>query len=144
QSKQNLSKCSLTYTGIFICISTLADSKDVNSYDLRFYAQIIDLFFIIAVFLIVKFYDIEHYVFFSIIISILIFFFSIILWKQSIGQKFMHLKVYYWNGKVALDYRFLFLRYIFKYIFFPLSFITFLTSKMLIHDIILKTYEAPK
>ena len=119
----------------------LDESIDVNTYDLRFYAQIIDLIFIGMLFILINYYSNENFLLFIVLGSILIFFLPIILWKQSLGQKFMHLKVYNWNNETIEEFDKIFLRYIIKYLFFPISIITFLKSKMLLHDIIFKTYE---
>ena len=118
----------------------LEKSVDVNTYDLRFYAQIIDLIFIGMLFIIIIFYSDQINMLLIVLPSVLLFFLPIIIWRQSIGQKFMHLKVYNWDNEPIIHFDIIFLRYILKYLLFPISLITFLNSKFLFHDIIFKTY----
>lgn len=119
----------------------LEKSIDENTYDLRFYAQIIDLVFIGMLVIFINYYSDEKYVVFLVLASILLFFLPLFLWRQSLGQKFMHLKVYNWNNELLNEFDLIFLRYILKYLLYPISILTFLKNKMLFHDIIFKTYE---
>ena len=119
----------------------LEKSIDVNTYDLRFYAQIIDLIFIGMLVIVIKYYSDEINMLLIVSISIVLFFLPIILWRQSLGQKFMHLKVYNWDNEPIKDFDIIFLRYLLKYLLCPISLITFLKNKFLFHDILFKTYE---
>lgn len=119
----------------------LEKSIDANTYDLRFYAQIIDLIFIGMLVIISNYYSNQINMLLIVSVSIVLFFLPIILWRQSIGQKFMHLKVYNWDNEPIKDFDIIFLRYLLKYLVCPISLITVSKSKFLFHDIIFKTYE---
>ena len=108
---------------------------------MRFYAQIIDLIFIGMLVIVIKYYSDEINMLLIVSISIVLFFLPIILWRQSLGQKFMHLKVYNWDNEPIKDFDIIFLRYLLKYLLCPISLITFLKNKFLFHDILFKTYE---
>lgn len=90
----------------------LEKSIDANTYDLRFYAQIIDLIFIGMLVIISNYYSNQINMLLIVSVSIVLFFLPIILWRQSIGQKFMHLKVYNWDNEPIKDFDIIFLRYL--------------------------------
>lgn len=114
---------------------------DENTYDLRFYAQVIDIVLIVMLLIISNYYVDESYSLWIEFIAVLIFLLPLILWKQSIGQKFMHLKVYRWDNKPVTNVSIILIRYVIKYLIFPISIFTFIRNKLLVQDIIFKTYE---
>lgn len=114
----------------------------VKNYDLRIYAQIIDILIILMLIIVNKNLHLENVeLLFSILFSILFFLLPLMIWRQSYGQKFMHLKVYSWTGKEVNNFDVVFIRYLLKYLIFPCSIITLITNKILIQDLIFKTYE---
>lgn len=109
--------------------------------DSRLYSFFIDVSFIFIL-LLVDFYIIEGnqkvlYVITTIFLFLLPFFFS----SRSIGELFMHIKIYYWGGEKLNKPFIAILRYICKILFFPLNLLTIFKSNIFIEDLIFKTYQ---
>lgn len=109
--------------------------------DSRLYSFFIDVSFILIL-LLVDFYVIEDnrkalYVISTICLFLLPFFFS----SRSVGELFMHIKIYYWEGEKLNKPFIAILRYICKILFFPLNLITVFKSNIFIEDLIFKTYQ---
>lgn len=83
----------------------------------------------------------EEIKFYQIIVLAIIFLIPVFKWKQSIGQKLLHIKVLKINGLKSRNPFFFLMRYILQILFLPLNIIFYLRYKILIHNLIFKTYE---
>lgn len=78
---------------------------------------------------------------YQIIILAVLFLIPVIIWNQSVGQKLLHIKVLKLSGFTNTNSLLFLLRYILHIILLPLNILLYLKYKVLIHNVIFKTYE---